>query len=204
MPVTTLNNNIFQIRDLKVDFDSTGHFLSLNPGHAAACVLCISRHKPIGIEDLQLTEQDLRNLFSGSRLDFPESGYSLQGITRMQISASAQYRNFTLEPPAYVHVWSMADTQGGIALYVPPQRMEQCVLVPVKYCVRYQETGFTLWLQRADGYRDGALLYRVENRSPIPIPATAVGQFQPMRPGVRPEVFCSKEAENKYILSDPT
>lgn len=201
MPVSIVNNNIFKIRNLKMDYDKTGHYLTMNYGHAKACVVCVCKRGSVTMEDLQLSESELSSLFNGAKLDFPDRGYSLQGITHQQLAAAPQFRNFTMEPPAYVQAWGMGISgNGAITLYLPEDTQEQCVLVPVGYRVQMEDGGMYVWVQREDGYRDGDLMYQVEGHLPVPIPASGLNRLLPMRPGSMPSVMPRPECATKYVV----
>lgn len=201
MPVAILNNNMFKIRNLRVEYDKNGPFLTMNPGHATACVICVSRQGPVVRENLHLSERDLGALINGATLDFSHKGYTLQGITRQQLAAAPQFRNFKMEPPAYVQAWGLG-TNGheAITLYLPEDPQEQCVLVPVGYQVQQDEGGMYVWIQILDGYEDGDLMYSIDGHLPIPIPASGLNRLLPLRPGVVASVIPKSECSAKYVL----
>lgn len=200
MPIEKLSSNLYRIRELNVGFDKSGRYLSMNPGHANACVLCISRERPITIEDLTLSNQDLQMLYNGHTLDFTDKGYILQGITRHQMTAAAQYRNFKLEPPAYVQVWGMDSSQNGMSLHVPADPNEQMVLVPVYYTAVDEGNTLTVSLDHKDGYISGELLYQFDNHMPIPIPRSVLDFPIPIRrTGDQLRVIPAPGVEHKYL-----
>lgn len=200
MPVTVLDNNIFKIRNLRVEYDNNGPILTMNPGKAAACVICVSKKEPVCGENLNLSECDLESLINGAKLDFSEKGYTLQGVTRQQLAAAPQYRNFKMEPPAYVQVWGLGKNGNGvISLYLPESIHEQCVLVPVCYQVKMEKNGMYVWLQNLNGYEDGDLMYSIDGHLPIPIPLSALNSPIPLRPGAVPLVIPKPECSEKYL-----
>lgn len=179
MPIAKLENNLYRIRDLSVGLSGDEYYLNMNPAHAQACVLCISRVRPISVEELQLTEENLEFLFSGGTLEF--DSYVLQGISGRQLAALAQYRQLRLQPPAYIQAWAMSATQTGKNIYVPDDPNEQCILVPVHYQVIINGGNLLLKLDEAEGYSDGDLLYQIEDHLPVPIPKSALGTSIPLR-----------------------
>lgn len=195
MPITAPTNSLYKIKELQVDCDRDGYYLSMNPSHATACVVCISR-QPVSRGQLSLSDNDLKRLHSGAKLDSAKEGYVLQGITRQQFSAAALYRGFRLDPPAYVQVWGMSsDTE----LCVPDDPEEQCCLVPVMYEVIENVDSFAVVLDHMEGYQDGDLMYQVGSHKPIPIPKSRLNQQLPMRPGVQAVVTASPAAGKQYI-----
>lgn len=200
MPIEKLNSNLYRIKELNVGFDKTGRFLSMNPGHSDACVICISRERPLSIDDLTLTNEDIKMLYNGHTLSFSDQGYTLKGITRHQMAAAAQYRDFELKPPAYVQVWAIGAPQKGMTLYVPEDPNEQMVLVPVFYTVTDTGSTLTVSLDHKDGYMNGDLLYQFDNHMPIPIPKSVLDLAIPIRrSGDQLRVIPSGNASHKYI-----
>jgi hypothetical protein len=208
MPIEKLNSNLYRIKELNVSLDGAGYYLSMNPSHCTACVMCISRERPIGIEDLNLSGEALKMLYGGHMLDFSEKGFVLQGITKHQITSVAQFRNFKLEPPAYVQVWGMDASHKGTTLYLPENPYDQMTLVPVDYNVKVgsgQINGVQVWalrigMDQSGGYRDGDLLYQVDNHLPIPIPKSILNTEFPVRPtGGQIRVIPAEHVSNKYI-----
>ena len=200
MPISTLKNNIFKITDLSVGFDSAGCYVHMSAGHCDAVVLCVSQRDPITQQDLQLTDSDLQSLFMGGKLDFPDQGYMLQGITRQQLAGAGQYRNFTLMPPAYVQVWGMTRGDSGTELWFPEDPATQQRLVPIEYNYYCEDDAFYVRILLPDGYQDGDLMYHVSGHLPIPIPSQYINQIIPLRPGTTVTVIPAPGAEEKYIL----
>lgn len=199
MPIITLNNNLFRIKELRVDQDSTGYYLTMNSGKSAACVICVSSQHPITMDELSLSESDLSSLANGGNLSFPEKGYSLQGITRPQLAAAPQFRKFHLIPPCYVQVWGMAkNSLDGVVLHLPGDSQEQQVLVPVDYKVEWNDNSLTISIQTSEGYQDGDLMYQVADHRPIPIPGAYLNRAINLRPGICPMVFPASSVEEKY------
>lgn len=199
MPVNVLDNNLFKIRNLRVDFDKKGPFLTMNPGKSAACVICVSRERPISLQDLQLNEAELKDLYTGKTLDFSAKGYTLKGVTRQQIAAAPQFRDFKMAPPTFVQVWSMGiDDRGNITMYLPEDPQEQCALVAVGYRKEMRGDDLYIWIEQKDGYEDGDLLYQVDDHLPVPVPASGLNEPLPMRPGVDPKVMPRTECAKKY------
>ena len=198
MPIERPSNNLYRIRDLNVGLSGSDYYLSMNPGKAQACVLCICRTRLICAEDLNLTEENLDYLYSGGTLEFDT--YTLQGITGHQLSALAQYRNLRLQPPAYVQAWAMAATQNGKFLYIPEDPAEQMTLVPVHYQVILNGGTLLLKLDDPEGYNDGDLMYQIQERLPIPIPKKWIGQSIPL--GVAPDklrILPEESVTHNYI-----
>lgn len=201
MPVNVLDNNLYRINRLKVEYDKNTPYLTMNPGKSTACVICVSKNGPVQAEDLDLTEKQLSELHMGATLDFPEKGYSLQGVTRQELSAAPEFSDFKIAPPAYVQVWGMTTNINlGTVLYLPENTLDQCVLVPVGYSVQLENGQMWVWIQRVDGYVDGDLMYQVDDHKPIPIPRAGLNQALPIRPGVTPVVKPRTECEAKYVL----
>lgn len=199
MPVNILDNNLFKIRNLKVESDKNGAFLTMNPGKSAACVICISPKNPVNPWDLMLSEAELKDLYTGRTLDFSSKGYTLKGVTRQQFAAAPQFRDFKMAPPTYVQVWSMGiNDRGTITLYMPEDPQEQCVLVAVGYRKEMRGDDMYVWVERMDGYEDGDLLYQVDGHLPVPIPVSGLNQPLRMRPGVNPVVMPRPECAEKY------
>lgn len=199
MPVNILDNNLFKIRNLKVESDKNGAFLMMNPGKSAACVICVSKEKPVNPDELQLTEAQLEDLYTGRTLDFSSKGYTLKGVTRQQFAAAPQFRDFKMAPPTYVQVWGMGSNERGIiTLYMPEDPQEQCVLVAVVYRKEMRDGNMYIMVEHKDGYEDGDLCYQVDGRLPVPIPASALNQPIPMRPGANPVVMPRPECADKY------
>lgn len=198
MPVERPTNNLYRIRDLAVGLSGKDYYLSMNPGKAQACVLCISRSRLITAQDLNLSEENLDFLYSGGVLEFDD--YILQGITGHQLSALAQYRDLRLRPPSYVQAWSMTAGQGGKTLYIPEDPKEQMTLVPIHYQVIVGGGSLLVKMEELEGYCDGELLYQIEEHLPIPIPKRWIGVGIPLR--CNPEklrVFPDKSVAENYI-----
>jgi hypothetical protein len=199
MPVITRTNNLYRIKDLRIDRDTKGYYLTMNSGKSIACVICISSHGPVAMEALQLSEAELITLVNGGNLSFPKGGYTLQGVTRPQLAAAPQFRNFQITPPCYVQVWGMSNSDtGSITLHMPASPEEQQVLVPVDYRADWDGSSLTVWIQSSEGYRDGDLMYQVGGHYPIPIPGPYLNQPIRMRPGAEPVVQPAPEAGKKY------
>ena len=200
MPVKILDNNLFLIKNLKVENDKQGPVLTMNPGKSKACVICVSKQKPVSPEDLHLSAEELHDLYSGRTLDFPSLGYTLKGVTRQQIAAAPQFRDFKMAPPTYVQVWGMGSNDGrDIVLYLPENPRDQCVLVAVGYRKEMRGNEMYVWIEHTDGYEDGDLLYQVDGHLPVPIPLSGLNRPLPMRPGVTPAVMPRAECADKYI-----
>ena len=198
MPIERPNNNLYRVRELSVGVSGDEYYLSMNPGKAKACVVCISRHGMIDAKDLTLTEDDLNYLFSGGKMDL--TGYTLQGITGNQLAALAQYRNLQLKPPVHVQVWSMTTSQNGTVLYIPEDLESQMTLVPVSYRVVANGNQLLITLDIKDGYEDGDLMYRLDDHLPIPIPKKWIGEPIPLRSaGNKYQVIPAPAVEKKYI-----
>ena len=199
MPVLTLNNNVFRITDVVVDIDEQGHFIRLNLGHCDAVVLCVSKNDPVSQQDLVLSEADLQSLFRGGRIQVPEKGYSLQGVSRQQIAGASQYRNFTLTPPAYVQVWGMKQGALGAELLCPEDMASQTWQVPVGYNFTCDDSTLRVQIRQREGYSDGDLMYRVAGHLAIPIPKDFIGLNIPLRPGTSVDVIPAPHTEGKYV-----
>lgn len=198
MPIEKPNNNLYRIRELSVGVSGSDYYLSMNPGKAKACVLCISRQGVMRAEELSLSEDNLSFLYSGGKLEFPD--YTLQGITGHQLAALAQYRNFQLKPPVYVQAWAMTTAQSGIILYIPEDIESQMTLVPVHYWVIVNGNSLMVKVDDAEGYQDGDLMYQQDGRLPIPIPKSAIGQRIPLRnSGDKYSVLPAPNVANNYI-----
>lgn len=201
MPVNILDNNLFKVRNLRVESDKNGAFLTMNPGKSAACVICVSKQEPVNPGDLELSEMQLKDLYTGRTLDFSAKGYTLKGVTRQQFAAAPQFRDFKMTPPTFVQVWGMGiNDRGAITLYTPEDPQEQCVLVAVGYRKEMRGSDMYVWIEQLDGYEDGDLLYQVDGRLPVPIPASGLNRPLPMRPGVDPVVMPRPECADKYTL----
>lgn len=199
MPVITRTNNLFRIRDLRVERDATGYYLTMNSGKSAACVICVSSRQPVTVADLSLSEADLAALSNGGNLSFPEKGYTLQGVTRPQLAAAPQFRNFHMSPPCHVQVWGIAKNNiDGIVLHMPDEPLAQHVLVPVEYQSSWDDGCLTIRIETTEGYLDGDLMYQVADHRPIPIPGAYLNCPIKLRPGVNPTVFPAPEAQDKY------
>ena len=46
MAIEKLNSSLYRIRELNIGLDGTGYYLTMNPSHCTACVMCISRERP--------------------------------------------------------------------------------------------------------------------------------------------------------------
>lgn len=201
MPVKIQENQMFRIRDLKVEFDKDTPALTMNPGKSETCVICVCKRGAVEVEDLELSERNLSVLFTGGTLEFPEKGYTLQGVTRNALAASPRFRNFKMKPPAYVQVWGMSNhIDGTLLLHVPADAQEQCVLVPVGYRLEQGEGYATVWIQTVEGYEDGDLEYRVENHLAVPIPRSALNNRFPLAPGVSITVEPREECAPNYVM----
>ena len=199
MPVIELNNNLFKISELNIGRDNIGYFLTMNPNKAVTCVLCISRSTPIRLQDLSLQEGDLQTLINGLSLDLPELGCQLRGVTRAQLSAAPQFRNFNMKPPCHIQVWAMSRSSlDGTILHVPSNPLDQHLMVPVEYTVQAVDGGFTVQMAFSEGYQDGDLMYQVADHKPIPIPEIALNRFINLRPGITPVVFSAPHAQGQY------
>lgn len=208
MPIEKLNSNLYRIRELNIGLDGTGYYLTMNPSHCTACVMCIAKDRPISIEDLNLTGDDLKMLYGGHMMDFTEKGYILQGITKHQMTSVAQFRNFKLEAPAYVQVWGMDASHKGTTLYLPEDPHDQMTLVPVDYSVQIGQgqinnvsvLSVKVCLEQTGGYEDGNLLYQIDNHLPIPIPKSMLNIEIPVRQtGSQLRVISAESVSGKYI-----
>lgn len=198
MPIDKPNNNLYRIRELAVNQSSGDYYLSMNPGKAQACVLCICRTRLIRAEDLTLTEDNLSYLYSGGKLEFEE--YTLQGITGHQLAALAQYRNLHLQPPSYIQAWSMAATPNGTVLYIPEDPQEQMALVPVHYRAVVNSGTLRVTLDESQGYADGDLMYQIEDHLPIPIPKSWINLGIPLGcPADKVQVIPAQAVSQNYI-----
>lgn len=198
MPIEKPNNNLYRIRELIVGMSGDDYYLSMNPGKARACVLCISRQGMMRAEDLSLNEDDLNFLYSGGKKEMP--GYVLQGITGHQLAALAQYRNLHLKPPVYVQAWAMAPSQSGTVLYIPDDVESQMTLVPAYYRVVVNGNFLTVRLEEKEGYQDGDLLYQQDDHLPIPIPEKWLGRPIPLRnPGEKYRIIPATRVAQNYI-----
>lgn len=202
MPVLTLNNNVFGITDVLVDFDDQGYYVRLNMGHCDAVVLCVSQLSPITQQELILTESDLQKLFLGGKIENVAQGYLLQGITRQQIAGTSRYRNFKMAPPAFVQVWGMKQSGLGTELLYPEDMATQMWRVPVRYSYSCTADTLQIHIKQIDGYRDGDLMYQVAGHLPIPIPKDYINCAIPLRPGTVADVIPSAGAEEKYIFKN--
>lgn len=201
MPVIKRNNNLFEIRDLRVGRDDNGHYLTMNSGHSVACVICVSAQNPVTMAQLSLSEQELVKLSNGGSLSFPEKGYTLQGVTRPQLAAAPQFRNFHITPPCHVQVWGMSRTNiDDVVLHMPENPLEQHVMVPVEYAVEWNNDTLVVWIQTDEGYSNGDLMYQVADHKPVPIPRSFLNTPFQLRPGAIPTVFPAPEAEAKYRI----
>lgn len=208
MPIEKLSSSLYRIRELNIGLDGNGYYLTMNPSHCTACVMCISRERPIGMEDLELSADSLKQLYSGHILDFSEKGYILQGITKHQITSVTQFRNFKLEPPAYVQLWGMDASHKGTTLYMPEDPTDQMTLVPVDYSVRTGQgvingisvMSMNVAMEQSAGYQDGDLLYQIDNHLPIPIPKSMLNIDIPVRlTGAQLRVIPAEHVFDKYI-----
>lgn len=197
MPVK-VTNPLHLIQNLRVEYHN-GPFLSMTPGHSTAFVICVSRAGPVGLEELTLSEPQLETLYRGGCLE--GEGYTLRGVTNAQMAAAPQFQGFEMAPPACVQVWGMSsDGFGQFTLYVPEDPQQQCVHVPVYYCVERSDSGMCIRLTSSEGYTDGDLMYRIETHLPIPIPASELEREIPLRPGAQPFVEPRAECREQYVL----
>ncbi len=199
MPIE-IPNNLYRIRELTITASPDGYYLSMIPGKAQACVLCVSREGNIGAQDLSLSEDNLSILFTGGKIETDR--YILQGITGHQLAALSQYRGLHVKPPAYVRAWAMATGFNGTVLYVPDDPAEQVTLVPVHYKVLNQGNFMTVQLEKGEGegYADGDLLYHCGEHLPIPIPKKWIGRPIPLRyPAEKYTVIADDAVAQNYI-----
>ncbi|MBR6825700.1 MAG: hypothetical protein IKM59_04045 [Oscillospiraceae bacterium] len=200
MPIEKPTNNLYRIRELSIMLTGGEYILSMNAGHAKACVLCISRLGNVRREDLSLTEGDLNTLYNGGKIQGKD--YTLQGISGQQLTALSQYRGLELQPPVYVQAWAMTLGQNGKILFIPddPNEVErQRTVVPVYYRVSFSEQGLIVSLEEMRGYRDGDLLYRFKDRMPIPIPRSWIGKPIPLRNRTGCEVIPATAVAQNYL-----
>ena len=200
MPIERPTNNLYRIKELNIGQSGEDYYLSMNYGKAHACVLCICRTRLITAEDLSLGEDDLDHLYSGGKLEFED--YTLHGISGRQLTALSQYRNKDLlKPPVYVQAWSMvAADQNRKILYIPENPEDQMFLVPVYYQMNLSNGNLTIHMEEAEGYKDGDLMYQVENRLPVPIPKSWLDRPIPLRfPQEKIRVFPESSVEKNYI-----
>jgi hypothetical protein len=172
----------------------------MNHGHCEAVVLCISRSGAVSQDALCLSEADLQTLFVGGKLEYPDQGYVLQGITKAQINGANYYRNFQLIPPAHVQAWGMSSVHGETHLWFPKDPQTQQALVRISYDFDVSNDELFIQLEQAEGYRDGDLMYQVPGHLPIPVPGQYLNAYLPMRPGADVKVLPSPEAIDKYVL----
>lgn len=204
MSIKAPANSLHRVRDLAIRQTDTNYYLSMSPGHAQACVLCICRNRPITQEDLStLTNTDLEDLFAGKSLRLDNC--TLQGITSRQFADLAHYV-LDIQPPVFVQVWSLFVEQNEYVLYVPenPQDvknpMSQITMVPVSYQVLITNGDLMIKMEEKEGYSDGDLLYQIEDHLPIPIPKNAIGVYIPLHTNpAKLRVFPDKRVESNYL-----
>ena len=97
------------------------------------------------------------------------------------------FRGFEADPPQTIQVWSMMAVPGGIVhLYYTPGREAVC-FIPLRYSAALQRNGLqtvlqvTLSDQFIGSYTDGALMYRVGESDPIPLPGGWLNRKIPLR-----------------------
>lgn len=183
MPILELTNTIHRIDELVVDRDAEGYYLTMILGHCDAAVLCVSQHGPVSREKLDLTEEELGYLLGGGCVKHPQQGYTLQGITWQQFLGMDRYRNFTVDPPAFIQVWGMKRNDFETNLYVPDSPLDQGMAIPQHYSVRQSADQLYVQVDRTDGYHDGDLRYSVEDHLSIPLPKSWLNRQIPLRPG---------------------
>ena len=78
----------------------------------------------------------------------------------------------------------MTTGPNGKTLYIPedPKELkEQTTLVSVRYQVIMNAGALLVSMDQKEGYRDGDLLYKIDNHEPIPIPKKWIGVSIPLR-----------------------
>ncbi len=171
----------YQIRNLRLDMDRQGMYLSLVCPAAYAYLLCFTNGKPVCSEMLELTEEELTELCC-NQAAIDKGEYRLQGVRSRTFNAAAQFRDFHAVPPERIQVWAMSyNSFRNIAtLYVPERAEDQLVFLPMRYsfvtrrdgiysliCVKLLDQGI---------YEEGALMYKVGSAAPIPLPPDAMGR----------------------------
>ena len=195
-----------RIPRVHLDADSQGLFLELNCPNATGYVLCFSIGAPVEVSQLQLTENDLRNLYNGRSLQM--DSFRLQGVPRRVFHAMAVYRKFEVVPPEQIQVWAMsyAPFDDIVTLHVPEKSTDQLCYAPLRYTFHVRMDGeinyLTVKLLDHGKYDNGALAYQVGDSLPIPIPASAFGREIPVKTGVqkRLNVVVVPEYVGKYQL----
>lgn len=188
MPITRPNVNLYSINNLALDYDpGRGRYgLSLECPRADAFTLCLGKNLPLADpEKLGLTEEELRRLHNGQSMG--KRGYRLIGVTQGTFYAMPVFRGFEADPPQTIQVWSMMAVPGGIVhLYYTPGREAVC-FIPLRYSAALQRNGLqtvlqvTLSDQFIGSYTDGALMYRVGESDPIPLPGGWLNRKIPLR-----------------------
>ena len=188
MPITRPNVNLYSINNLALDYDpGSGRYgLSLECPRADAFTLCLGKNLPLADpEKLGLTEEELRRLHNGQSME--KRGYRLIGVTQGTFYAMPVFRGFEADPPQTIQVWSMMAVPGGIVhLYYTPGREAVC-FIPLRYSAALQRNGLqtvlqvTLSDQFIGSYTDGALMYRVGESDPIPLPGGWLNREIPLR-----------------------
>ena len=171
---------MYQIKNLKLGTDGRGMYLSLVCPAADAYCLCFTQGAPVTRDELDLTEDELKELLRGGMIE--RSRYRLQGVRANVFHANPSYRNFKAVPPEQIQIWSLSYKQitGETVLHFPDNIESQLAFIPMRYrcTVRRTEGLVHLKVELLDNgiYEDGILMYQVGNILPIPIPASALGK----------------------------
>lgn len=208
MSILKLDSDAYTIRDLILNTDEKGRYLSLVCSYATAYALCFSSGAPIRREELDLTEEELCSLHNGGEVE--RDAFRIQGVPRNVFEAMPVFRDFHAVPPEQIQVWSMALRPNGEAiLYVPDDPEYSTRYVPLRYQVQFTQGEYkknvlkpgTLRVRLLDAgqYTDGALMYQVGNSLPIPLPGECLDSTIPVLNGSEPvKVVVSQAFQGKY------
>ena len=171
---------MYQIRNLQLGMDGRGMYLSLICPAAEAYCLCFTQGAPIQQEDLDLTEDELNDLFQGGMIE--RGRYRLQGVPSNRFHANPSFRNFKAVPPEQIQVWSLSYKKitNETVMHFPDRVETQLAFIPMRYhsTVMQAEGYVYLKVELLDrgNYQNDTLMYQVGNSLPIPVPAAMLGR----------------------------
>ena len=196
----------YKIKNLKLEMDRQGMYLTLMCPVADAYLLCFTKGEPVNYDKLDLSEEELNELCR-NQISIDKGDYRLQGVRSRVFHSAPQYRDFRSVPPEQIQVWAMSYDRfrNLTTLHFPDKIEEQLVYIPMRYSFECKIDGAlsAIKIQMLDQgvYEDGVLMYTVGNTYPIPIPREAVGRairiFNPANEII--QIITDKKYTGRYI-----
>lgn len=140
MPIMPLDMP-HKLVSLKLNSDTRGLYLQFAARAAAAYTLCFSSQTPVTRDTIDLSEQDLVDLYHGKRIR--KGDYRYQGVSRGAVAGTPMFRDFEVNPPEQIQIFAMEydPFSRKAGLYVPEDPDQQIVFVPLRFHVERKYAG---------------------------------------------------------------